>query len=226
MEKHADAYLVPTREIFAQALEQGVDKRRLYLTGRPARHQFQQNGAGQREETLIALGLNPALFTLFLQGGAKGSAGVDKLIESILAMEVPMQIILATGDNQEMQARYAGTERVHALPFTRVIAPFMAAADIIVGKAGASFITEAFMLEKPFLVTTLIPGQETPSLRFIERHNLGWVCLETTAQPGLLAKLAGNPGLLAEKASSIRKYRAWNTQANQAIEPLIARLLS
>src|SRR5260370_16461129 len=36
-EKQADAYLAPTREIFAQALEQGIDKNSLYLIGRPLR---------------------------------------------------------------------------------------------------------------------------------------------------------------------------------------------
>jgi hypothetical protein len=81
------------------------------------------------------------------------------------------------------------------------------------------------MLEKPFLVTALIPGQETPSLQFIERYNLGWVTLETTAQQELLAKLASNPEIMAEKVSSIQVYKAWNRAANQAIRPLIERLL-
>jgi UDP-N-acetylglucosamine:LPS N-acetylglucosamine transferase len=102
----------------------------------------------------------------------------------------------------------------------------MTAADMIVGKAGASSITEAFLLEKPFLVTTLIPGQETPNLRFIERHNLGWVCLHPDAQTELLAQLANNPDLIAEKISSIQTYKAWNIQANQTIEPLIEQLLT
>lgn len=81
------------------------------------------------------------------------------------------------------------------------------------------------MLEKPFLVTALIPGQETPSLQFIERYNLGWVTLETTAQQELLAKLASNPEIMAEKVSSIQAYKAWNREANHAILPLIERLL-
>jgi UDP-N-acetylglucosamine:LPS N-acetylglucosamine transferase len=226
VEKRADAYLAPTREIFAQALEQGIAQDRLYLTGRPVRRQFWNNASGRREEVLTDLGLNPALFTLFLQGGAKGSAGVDRLVGDILALDPPIQIILAAGSNPEMLARYTGTARVHVLAFTEEIAPFMAAADVIAGKAGASFITEAFMLEKPFLVTTFIPGQETPGLRFIERYNLGWICLETTTLRELLTKLASNPAMIAEKVSSIRAYRAWNMQANQAIESLIDRLLS
>ena len=225
-EKRADAYLVPTCEIFSQSLEQGIDKNRLYLTGRPVRRQFLEVSPGGRRETRAAMNFDPGVFTVFLQGGAKGSARVDQTIESLLSIEVPIQIILAIGNNQRMAARYAGIERVRTLPFTEMIAPYMAAADMIAGKAGASFISEAFMLEKPFLATAFIRGQETPNLRFIERHNLGWVCTETTAQKELLTRIANNPAVIAEKMASIRAYKAWNIQANQNIYPTIDGLLS
>lgn len=226
VEKRADAYFAPTEEIFEQALKQGIARDRLYLTGRPARRQFYETTASEREQTLSALGLDPDLFTLFLQGGAQGSASADRLIMRILSTKLPAQVILAAGTNKEMAARYATTRRVRVLPFTEQIAPYMAAADIIAGKAGASFITEAILLEKPFLVTSFIPGQETPNLRFIERHNLGWVCLETAQQQQLLAKLASNSEMIAEKVGCIQAYKAWNREANQTIAPIIARLLS
>ncbi len=225
VEKDADAYLAPTREIFEQALQQGIEKDRLYLTGRPARRQFYETAGSDREKTLAELGFDPTIFTLFVQGGAQGSASADRLIAHILTTKLPVQIILAAGKNKEMAARYTDTKRVRVLPFTEEIAPYMAAADVIAGKAGASFITEAFLLEKPFLVTSLIPGQETPNLRFIERHNLGWVCLETTEQQKLLAKLASNSEMIAEKVRSIQEYKAWNMEANQAINLIVARLL-
>jgi UDP-N-acetylglucosamine:LPS N-acetylglucosamine transferase len=225
-EKQADAYLAPTREIFSQALAQGITESRLYLTGRPVRRQFLEISPGKRSETLAALDFDPAVFTVFLQGGAKGSAGVDRAIECLLGTGVPIQIILAVGNNKSMESRYTGVAQVKALSFTGTIAPYMAAADVIAGKAGASFIAEAFILEKPFIVTAFIPGQETPSLQFIERHNLGWVCPETTAQRELFTRIANNPGIIAEKVDSIRAYKAWNMQANQHIRLIIDRLLS
>jgi UDP-N-acetylglucosamine:LPS N-acetylglucosamine transferase len=225
IEKHADAYLAPTGEIFAQALEQGIAKDRLHLTGRPVRLQFLNASASEKETTLAKLGFDPAMFTVFLQGGAKGSAGIDQTIESMLAMDVPVQIILAVGNNKAMASHYAGNEQVRVLPFTETIAPYMVTAEVIAGKAGASFISESFMLEKPFLVTAFISGQETPNLQFIEQHNLGWICLETNAQKELLARITSNPGSMTEKVDSVRAYKAWNMQANQHIVPIIDRLL-
>jgi UDP-N-acetylglucosamine:LPS N-acetylglucosamine transferase len=225
-EKHADAYLAPTSEIFIQSLEQGIDKDCLHLTGRPVRRQFLEVSTRKKEETLITLGLDPAVFTIFLQGGANGSAGVDRTLESILTIGSPAQIILAVGNNKSLASRYAGIEQIRVLPFTEIIAPYIAAADVIAGKAGASFITEAFMLQKPFIATVLIPGQETPNLQFIQRHKLGWVCLDTSALKELFIRIKSNPGLITEKEESIRAYKAWNMQANQQIGPIIDRLLS
>jgi UDP-N-acetylglucosamine:LPS N-acetylglucosamine transferase len=170
--------------------------------------------------------LDPAVFTLFLQGGAKGSAGVNSTIEYLLSAHVPIQIILAVGNNTRMAARYAGRKEIRTISFTESIAPYMAGADVIAGKAGASFISEAFMLEKPFLATTYIPGQETANQHFLQQHNLGWVYLQSSAQKDLLTRLANNPALLAEKLESIRAYKAWNIQANSHIRPIIAQLLS
>ncbi len=224
-EKHAEAYLAPSREIYAQALRNGIDEQRLYATGRPIRKQFLDTSSFKRTEILRALGLDPDIFTVFLQGGAKGSAGIYRTVKSILTADVPMQIILAAGNNPLLATHFAHVERLRVLPFTEAIAPYMAASDLIAGKAGASFLTEAFMLEKPFLVTTFIPGQEGPSLRFLERYNLGWVCLDAASQKRLLTTIASNPAMMTEKVTDIQTYKAWNMQANETFVPIIERLL-
>jgi UDP-N-acetylglucosamine:LPS N-acetylglucosamine transferase len=83
-EKNADAYLVPTREIFAQALGHGIDEARLHLTGIPLRKQFLQDYSTSKAETLTALDFDPTVFSVFLQGGAEGAAGIDRTVKSIL----------------------------------------------------------------------------------------------------------------------------------------------
>jgi UDP-N-acetylglucosamine:LPS N-acetylglucosamine transferase len=226
IEKHADAYLAPTNEIFVQALKQGIAKGRLHLTGRPVRHQFLNVPVNVKEKTLVSLGFDPSIFTIFLQGGAKGSAGIDRTLETLLNMHIPLQIILAVGNNEAMASRYVGIKKVRVLAFTETIAPYMVSADVIAGKAGASFISESFMLEKPFIATACISGQETPNLQFIKRHNLGWVCLEAGAQKEVFASLVSNPGLITEKERNICAFKAWNLQANQQIVPIIDKLLS
>ena len=228
IEKYADAYLAPTREIFAQALAQDIDSGRLHVTGRPVRKQFLQTyGTASRTEVLASLQLAPNAFTVFLQGGAKGSARIERTIHSIFAAggtDTPIQIILAAGNNSVIASRFSGVPNLRVLPFTEIVAPYMAASDLIVGKAGASFLTEAIMLEKPSLITTYIPGQEGPNLRFLERYNLGWTCLEADRQQQLLSGIVRDPALLGEKVNSIQSYKTWNISATASIPSIIDTL--
>ncbi len=226
-ERHADAYLAPTPEIFAQTIAQGIAPARVHLTGRPVRPQFLTVDLtpGARSKTLQELGLDQERLTIFLQGGANGATSVECTLQQLLRAAVPVQIMLALGNNPVLAQRCAGLKDVVLLPFTPSIAPYLAAADVIAGKAGASFISEAFMVEKPFLATDFVRGQETPNLSFIERHGLGWVCLDAQAQQSLLSSIVTNPALLAEQRAGIQAYKRWNMQANQAIFPLIERLL-
>jgi processive 1,2-diacylglycerol beta-glucosyltransferase len=228
-EKKADAYLAPSEEIARQARRHGIEERRLCVTGRPVRRQFVDIDGYSREETLAALDLRPDLFTLFLQGGALGSARADRSVGDLLRVVhegIPAQILLAVGKNERVAERYAGIPQVRLIPFTEHIAPYMAAADVIVGKAGASFITEAFMLSKPFLVTSYIPGQETANLRFIEQHHLGWVRTHPADQRSLVAALASDSQMIDDMRPGIQALRAWNVQANAATGSIIDRLLS
>lgn len=121
-----------------------------------------------------------------------------------------VQIILAVGTNEILKARFARVPQVHTLPFTKEIARYMALADVIMGKAGPNMLFEAVTLGKPFVATTYIPGQETPNLDFIRRHELGWVALETHEQAALIRRLLTDPTELHAKVRSVDLYRQWN----------------
>jgi processive 1,2-diacylglycerol beta-glucosyltransferase len=223
--KNADAYLVPTREIFAQARERGIDESRLHLTGMPVRRQFLEDYGANKHAILATLDFDPQVFTVFLQGGAEGAAGIDHTVQVMLTSGRPIQIILAVGTNKQLASRFAGIDHLSVLSFTKTIAPYMAAADVVIGKAGPNFIAEAIMLGKPFIATAFIPGQEAPNLRFLERHNLGWVCLAAATQQRVITSLVNDPSALTEKANSVRAYREWNLRANEQIYSVIERLV-
>ncbi len=225
-EKQAAAYLAPTREIHTQAKRHGIPAHRLHMTGRPIRRQFLQPDMPDRATILTSLNLDPTLFTVFLQGGAKGSAGIDRTVNNFLRAEIPIQIIMAIGNNTALAHRFANIERLRTLPFTETIAPYMAASDLIAGKAGASFLSEAFTLEKPCFITSYIPGQESQNLTFLEMHNLGWVCLDPDKQEPLINQIITQPALMAKKKMSIQTYKTWNMQANQNIHQVVENLLS
>lgn len=230
-EREADATFAPTRETYKRALEAGFDPRRLHLIGWPVRAQFFKASLLEKDvqqEQRTRMGLAPDRFTIFLQGGGEGAARVASVIDTIqenAALKNKVQIILAAGTNSSLLARYKTMPNLVALPYTKDIAPCMAAADVVMGKAGPNTLFEAMMLNKPFIATSFIPGQERDNLSFIQRHGLGWIALQPEKQFALLSRLIGQPDELSEMSSSIQTYRLWNTDANTRVCQVARALL-
>jgi processive 1,2-diacylglycerol beta-glucosyltransferase len=224
IEKGADMTLAPTRETHAQALAAGFSPERLRMIGWPVRGQFYRAGGQDRAAFLRKIGLDPRKFTVFLQGGGEGSALFGRTVKHVLEAGSNVQIILACGTNELLKVRYNHTPNVRALAFTKEIAPYMAAADVVMGKAGPNMIFETVTLGKPFVATTYIPGQEECNLQLVEHYGLGWVALEPERQGDLIHDLVSTPAKLNAMSATVETYRAWNTAANQTITPIVRAL--
>ncbi len=225
-ERNAEATLAPSRESQALALANGFDPARLHLVGWPVRGQFYRTDGPGRVETLTRLNLDPDHFTIFLQGGGDGAAGFWHPVQSLLAANEGVQVILATGTNRALLERFKGVKNLYALPFTREIAPYMAAADVVMGKAGPNMLFEAVVLGKPFIATTYIPGQEKGNLEFIERYDLGWVALKLEQQHALIKTLAMDSAQANTVAVKIKEYHRWNSEVNASLLPVIHSLVA
>jgi UDP-N-acetylglucosamine:LPS N-acetylglucosamine transferase len=231
-ERHASVTLATTRETYLQALAAGFAPEHLHLVGWPVRTQFLKSGLSNPEhvkEVRNRLHLSPDRFTIFVQGGGEGAARVAYTVENILStgnIKHEVQIILAAGTNQKLRVRYHHVPDVATLPYTNNIAPYMAAADIIMGKAGPNILFESIMLGKPFFATAYIPGQEQENLAFIERHGLGWVALQPWEQRTLLLQLLQEPTYLTSISPTINAYRDWNYTSIKKIPHLIHQLIT
>jgi UDP-N-acetylglucosamine:LPS N-acetylglucosamine transferase len=224
--RDAAATLAPTRETYNQALSVNFPPERLHQVGWPVRDQFYRVQPEQRPALLEQMGLDHNRFTVFLQGGGEGAAQFGRTVERVLTIP-QLQVILAAGTNQTLITRFANRPQsnIFVLPFTKEIAPYMAAADVIMGKAGPNMLFESVTLGKPFIATAYIPGQEGTNLEFIRRHKLGWVALEPVQQIALLKKLVSTPQELQIMDASVKAYREWNNQQADRIVPVIEGLL-
>ena len=224
-EQRAAATFAPTRETYAQALAAGFTPERLHQVGWPVRAQFTHADKNQRDAMLNKLGLDPAHFTVFLQGGGEGAAQFSQTVERVLSIGSELQVILAAGTNQVLQTRFRDVHNIYVLPFTKEIAAYMAAADVIMGKAGPNMLMEAVTLGKPFIATAYIPGQEEANLEFIRRHGLGWVALGSGQQRDLLARLMSRREELHAMETTVAAYQQWNASYAELIVPILEGLL-
>ena len=225
-ETDAEASFAPTRESHELALAAGFDAQRLHITGWPVREEFYHADQVDRQEILRYLGLEPGRFTVFLQGGGDGATDYWKAARPLLAVHKAMQVILSTGTYRGLLRRFRGMERLSVLPFTWEIAPFMAASDAIMGKAGPNVLFEAMALERPFIATTYFPGQEKGNLQFMQRHNIGRVALEFEQQQELLRGLKHIQNPRDRLTPKLDEYRQWNSAANENVLAVVRSLLS
>jgi 1,2-diacylglycerol 3-beta-galactosyltransferase len=120
----------------------------------------------------IELGLQPALPTAIVLFGGHGSKVMYDIAERLDAAQLPLQLILICGRNEELAAKFrARTWRmpVKVIGFSKEIHKLMRAADFLIGKPGPGSIAEAMVRKLPVLIEC--NAWTLPQ----ERYNAEWV---------------------------------------------------
>jgi len=118
------------------------------------------------------LGLQPDLRTAIVLFGGHGSKVMYAIAERLDAEQMPLQLILICGRNEELAAKFrARTWRmpVKVVGFTKEIHKLMRAADFLIGKPGPGSIAEAMVRKLPVLIES--NAWTLPQ----ERYNAEWV---------------------------------------------------
>lgn len=163
---------------------------RFYAGGGPAA------GEGARRELDIPL---DAFVVMELFGG-KGSAEMARLSQGLLAQSPDWHVVAVCGDNPplleeltRMSASAGG--RLHPLGFTKRIADYLAAADVLVAKPGPGCLAEAFQQGVPVVVTCnarTIP-QERFNAEMVRTLGLGRVVASVDEMPAAVAAMVRDP---------------------------------
>jgi Glycosyltransferase family 28 C-terminal domain len=118
------------------------------------------------------LGLRPDLTTAIVLFGGHGSKVMYDIGSRLDAAQVPLQLILICGRNDELAAKF----RTHpwrmplkVVGFTKEIHKLMRAADFLIGKPGPGSIAEAMVRKLPVLIEC--NSWTLPQ----ERYNAEWV---------------------------------------------------
>ena len=135
---------------------------KLVFTGNPVRPEILR---AHRLEGLAAFKLTPELPVVLVTGGSQGAREINELVlDALPDLLNKYQVVHQTGEGEydrllfELGRRQAlaHPERYHPQPFIMKEMPAaLAAADVVVGRAGAQTIAELAVLSKP---TILIPN--------------------------------------------------------------------
>jgi len=118
------------------------------------------------------LSLRPDLTTAIVLFGGHGSKVMLDITRRLDAAQLPLQLILICGRNEELAAKFnaqAWRIPIKVIGFTKEIHKLMRAADFLIGKPGPGSIAEAMVRKLPVLIEC--NAWTLPQ----ERYNAEWV---------------------------------------------------
>jgi Glycosyltransferase family 28 C-terminal domain len=169
-----DQYVIAgTQRAVEQAKAIGHDDAHIFATsGMILRPDFYVPDNSDPLALRAELGLKPDLPTAIVLFGGHGSKVMFDITQRLDAANVPVQLILVCGRNDQLAAKLRGRKwrmPVNVIGFTNEIHKWMRAADFLIGKPGPGSIAEAMVRKLPVLIEC--NSWTLPQ----ERYNAEWV---------------------------------------------------
>jgi 1,2-diacylglycerol 3-beta-galactosyltransferase len=185
-DKRADKIVVPTEQARVRGVKLGVPNELLEVIGLPVADAFchpPDDGSAIRER----LGWPQHLPMILIVGGGEGMGPIGANALAIDKARLPAGVAVVCGRNKRLKERLQKHE--WSIPafiygFVREMPDFMAAADVLVTKAGPGTISEAFISGIPLILYARMPGQEDGNVAYVMEEGAGiWA-----PQPRLVVK--------------------------------------
>ena len=221
-DRRSDLVVVGTEQAKAKAIGYGIPEGNLRVIGLPVAERFNQplaDRAGWREER----GWGNDRPVILLVGGGDGMGPLKRVAKAINDAELNASLVVVCGRNAELKADLEAIDwkiPAHMYGFTTEMPQFMAAADMLVTKAGPGTISEAFISKLPLVLYSRLPGQEDGNVTYVEQLQAGVWAPHPAEVVEALRTWVDDPA--AREAASAASARAARPQAAREIARLIA----
>ncbi len=173
--KGADATFVASEEARHRALQAGVPANKIEITGLPIDLRFAELPS-RREEMKREYGMPADRAMLLLIGGGEGMGNLEGFTRAIADSGLPLSLMVVAGRNEKLRRRLTTVPwaiQVQVTGFVRDMPRRMAAADLLITKAGPGTLCEGLAAGLPIFITGFIPGQEEGNVRWIADSGAG-----------------------------------------------------
>ncbi len=208
---HFEQYFVALDETRVHLEKLGIPPGRITASGIPIDPVFaaDRDKAAARER----LGLDAARTTILMSAGGFGVGPVEHLVESLLAVEHDVQIVVICGKNDELKQRVskvakgapANSHPLHVVGFTKEMDEYMAASDLLVGKPGGLTTSEALARGLVMVIVNPIPGQEERNSDHLLEEGAAIRCNNLPVLAYKIDRLLDEPGRLAAIRANVRR---------------------
>ena len=205
-------FLLPTEEGVERVRAMGQNPDSIMLCPFPLQGSVADQPKLSKREARKRIGLDEDAFTLQLNLGGEGLGSLN-LLEDILREDLPVQVVIIGGIKKEMKHRLDRIIREHRGKNTEVlirgfidnVSEYLAASDVIAGRAGINTIVEAIYAHRPFLITELV-YIVIHSAEYVEKYGVGWNATgDRDKQIAIIRSLVTHPENLAKLDENFSK---------------------
>jgi processive 1,2-diacylglycerol beta-glucosyltransferase len=205
-----DWYFVAGPEARDRLVQFGVAPETIHMTGIPVDRAFAI--CEQQADARMHLGLQIDRATVLVSAGGFGMGPVEALVGTLQRVSHPLQIVMVCGKNEALQKRLGSLPpAAHPLTvvgYTDEMHTWMAAADLLVGKAGGLTCAEAMVRGLVPIIVNAIPGPEERNAAILARRGAAVWCRATDALAGEIDALLCNPGRLRSMRQAVAAIAA------------------
>jgi processive 1,2-diacylglycerol beta-glucosyltransferase len=203
-----DHYFTATEEGAINLQHWGVPGADITVTGIPVHPNFSR--PKDRAECLARHGLAGDRPFILQLGGGFGVGPVEQLYSSLLSIELPLEVVVVAGRNEELRARLAALpvpdrHRAHVLGFTTQMDELMSVSDVVLSKPGGLTTSEALACGAAMAVVNPIPGQESRNSDYLLENQAAIKISNTSTLAYKLTQLLGDRQRLAALKANARR---------------------
>lgn len=164
--------------------------------------------APARVEARAALGVAEGPLLLVTGGGL--GIGVEEAADAALAgAPAGVRVAVVCGRNERARERLSiraqAEPRLRVLGYVRNVEAWLAAADVVAGKAGGLFTSEALAVGRPLVLTRPIPGAEEGNTRVLLAEGAALAGRGAAEMTRAFGRIFTEPGLLDGLATNARR---------------------
>lgn len=225
-DSRADMVIVPTDAARSRGLSMGLRPEVLHVVGMPVAERFAHPPA-DKMELRRKLGWPLDLPVALLVGGGEGMGPLETTARAIDDERLPLAQVIIAGRNDKLRDRLLSTSwnsPTFVYGFVRDMPDFMAAADVLVSKAGPGTISEAFIAGLPIILYSKMPGQEDGNVQFVVEEGAGVWAPSPQKVAAVMRRWIDRPHLRHQAAENSRRLA--RPRASREIARLLVSQIS
>ncbi len=202
-----DWYFVALDETKAHLAALGIPGETIHVTGIPIDPRFAVPMS--KDEARTAMGLDRNRATILVSAGGFGMGPVESLVRAVQQVRHPVQVVVICGRNAALERRLKALPDVahpmHVVGYTTEMDKWMAAADLLVGKAGGLTSSEALARGLILVIVNPVPGQEERNSDHFLEEGAAIRCNNLPALAFKIDRLLSDPGRMERMRQAITR---------------------